>query len=177
MSKGQSLQSFPCDREFARMIILPNETGKLEDIKKYLINMNSAQETVIAKNVLAVMKTPFACPYVVSQDFQNIPIPASVAGLCVRRYQYEVKDCDWLAFITTRRNTKKVELQQYGNNNGWLVIEFKDKLMPNDNKYSELVGISASSTLIPKTNEETHLFIHTKQMEIDDELDDTETAK
>jgi hypothetical protein len=174
MSREESSQNFPCDIEFALMHTRPNETGKFEDIKKYLINMNSAQKTVIAKNLLAMMKAPSGCQYVARQDFQNIPKQGSVAGVCVRRYQYEVKDCDWFTFITKRRKNAKVTLQQYGKSCGWLVIEFADELMRNDQKYSELVGVSASSTLIPKTNEETHFFMHTKQLDINSEPDDTE---
>jgi hypothetical protein len=174
MSNEQSQQNFPCDCEFALMNTRPSETGKLEDIKEYLINMNSAQETIIAKNMLAIMKSPFAFSHVVRQDFQNIPISGSVAGLCKRRYQYEIENCGWLPLVTMRRNSEKVALQQYSRNGGWLVLEFKDKLMRNDQKYSELVGVSASSTLIPKNNEETHFFMHTKQLDINSEPDDAE---
>ncbi|MDR1112296.1 MAG: hypothetical protein LBL18_00820 [Bacteroidales bacterium] len=177
MSEEQSRPNFPCDHEFALMHTRPNETGKLEDIKEYLINMNSAQETIIAKNVLAVIQAPFAYPYVVSQDFQDIPIQGSVAGLSVRRYQYEVENCDWLPLVTMRRNHKRVSLQQFSHNGGWLVIEFKDKLMRNDKRYSRLAGVSASSTLIPKTNEETHFYLQTKQLDLDSEPDNTEAAE
>jgi hypothetical protein len=122
MSEEQSRPNFPCDHEFALMHTRPSETGKLEDIKEYLVNGNSANEIIIAKNVFAIMKAPFACQHVVRQDFQNIPIPGSVAGLCVRRYQYEVGNCDWLAFITTRREHERVTLQQFSHNGDGLLL-------------------------------------------------------
>jgi hypothetical protein len=49
--------------------------------------------------------------------------------------------------------------------------------MRNEKIYSRLVGVSASSTLIPKTNEDTHFYLQTKQLDLDNEPDNTEAAE
>jgi hypothetical protein len=171
--------NLPCDGEFRLMEVPPAYVGKLAIIEKYLIKMTSADQTKIAKDILEIMKNPKNCPYVGKQYSQIISITGNVSGLKVKRYQYELGNCDWLQLIMRRGIAA---MKRYDKKEGMLIIEFQEEIMGNGRIYNDFAGVSASQNLISTDDINTHLGLctkqtrlQTKQMDWSKNLDDHDT--